>query len=192
MRSTKSYADKREEIKAKIAKLEASVADLQEKEAEYYPKAGDIIFKALGAGNLKEVRTNWNSRVPEDLKIDKIECDVVTPNLDQSLLMTDRKKYAKQVAASYEAADVMRAAAGEVISNVLHVSLQGDLKDALIELGILEGTKKEEIDTEEVDTFEEEIEAVDEYENTAEVDSTDYEDTKETVNTTYDPFARNY
>lgn len=180
MRSTKSYADKREEIKAKIAKLEASVADLQEKEAEYYPKAGDIIFKALGASNLKEVRTNWNSRVSEDLKIEKIECDVVTPNLDTTLLMTDPKEFAKQYAACYEAADVMKAAAGEVISTVLHVSLQGDLKDALKELGILEGTKKEEVETEEVDIFEEESETVDEYE---------YEVSSESDSASYDPYA---
>ena len=180
MRSTKSYADKHEEIKAKIAKLEASVADLQEKEAEYYPKAGDIIFKALGASNLKEVRTNWNSRVPDDMKIDKIECAVAEPKLDQSLLMTDPKKFAKQVAACNEAANVMKAAAGEVISTVLHVSLQGDLKDAFKELGILEDTKKEEVETEEVDIFEEESETVDEYE---------YEVSSESDGTDYDPYV---
>lgn len=180
MRSTKSYADKHEEIKAKIAKLEASVADLQEKEAEYYPKAGDIIFKALGASNLKEVRSNWNSRVSEDLKIDKIECDVAEPKIDTTLLMTDPKKFEKQVAAYKEAVSAQKAAVGEVISTLLHVSLQGDLKDALIELGILEGTKNEEVETEEVDIFEEESETVDEYE---------YEVSSESDGESYDPYA---
>lgn len=180
MRSTKSYADKHEEIKAKIAKLEASVADLQEKEAEYYPKAGDIIFKALGASNLKEVRSNWNSRVPEDMKIDKIECGVIEPKLDTTLLMTDPKKFEKQVAAYKEAVSAQKAAVGEVISTLLHVSLQGDLKDALTELGILEGTKKEEVETEGVDIFEEESETVDEYE---------YEVSSESDGTDYDPYV---
>ena len=180
MRDTKSYVEKKEDIDKKIAEYEARKVNLQEKEAEYYPKAGDFIFKALGASNLKEVRSNWNSRVPEDLKIDKIECAVVEPKLDTTLLMTDPKKFEKQVAAYKEAVSAQKAAVGEVISTLLHVSLQGDLKDALTELGILEGTKKEEVETEEVDIFEEETGTVDEYE---------YEVSSESDSASYDPYA---
>ena len=181
-RMTKSYADRQQDIDEKIAKLNAQKDELDAKAAEYYPKAGDLIFKALEASNLKEVKTKWNDRVSNEFKIDKIECDAVEPKLDTTLIMTDRKKFDKLLEEYMSVVDKQKAAAGEAISDVLHVSVQGDLKNALIDLGILEGTKTSE--PQKADEPEEVIEESEEI-----VDDFKFDDADDTDDSTYDPYA---
>lgn len=163
-RMTKSYEDKCEDINLKIAELESKKSKIEEKANEYYPKAGAVLFAALDVDNLVDLKKSWNKRVPEDMQVKEFDCDVEMPVLDTGLMLRDKKKFEKMYEKYIQAAEVHKAAAGEAISNILHVSLVGDLNKALIELGIIEGVvegvitdsvTKEEVVEEEIieDTF---------------------------------------
>ena len=153
-RMTKSYADKHAEIQAKKDALDKQDKSLSEKEKDYYPKAGDVLFTVLEAGDVKELRTKWNSAAPEDMKIGKIKCDVDIPEIDMSLAMSNPKKFAKDMKEFHKATDVQKTAAGEALSNVLHVSVLGDLRNKLRELGILNDGAEEVVDEQEEETLE--------------------------------------
>ena len=153
-RVTKSYADKHDEIKSRIDALKEQDKELERREKSYYPKAGDVLFSVLEAGDLKELRTKWNNSVSEDLKVGKIDCDVDMPKIDPMLAMSNPKKFAKMMKEFQKAADVQKAAAGEALSNVLHVSVLGDLRNKLRGLGILNDGVEEVVDESE-ETLEE-------------------------------------
>ena len=153
-RVTKSYADKHAEIQAKKDALDKQDKSLSEKEKDYYPKAGDVLFTVLGAGDVKELRTKWNSAAPEDMKIGKIKCDIDIPEIDMSLAMSNPKKFAKDMKEFHIVRDMQNAAVGEAISNVLHVSVLGDLKNKLRELGILNDGVTGEVKESEEETLE--------------------------------------
>lgn len=173
-RMTKSYADKIEELNHRIEKL-------QQNADAFYPKAGDMLFKVLEAGDLEDLKAKWNNLVPKDLKVDKIDCDVEMPKLDPTLVMKDKKKFAKMMEDYQKAADAQKDAAGKVLSNVLHVSVLGDLRNKLRELGILNDGLVEEVEDEE-ETVEETLEEVfaKEQEEMAK---------QESDKSTYDPFS---
>ena len=140
-RVTKSYADKHAEIQAKKDALDKQDKSLSEKEKDYYPKAGDVLFTVLEAGDV-------------DMKIGKIKCDVDIPEIDMSLAMSNPKKFAKMMKEFHKATDVQKTAAGEALSNVLHVSVLGDLRNKLRELGILNDGAEEVVDEQEEETLE--------------------------------------
>lgn len=154
-RVTKSYADKRAEIKAKKDALDEQEKKIVAREKEYYPKAGDVLFSVLKAGDIKELKRKWNKAVSEDLKIDEIDCDVDMPKIDPMLAMSNPKKFAKLMKDFHKSADVQRAVAGKTISNVLHVSVLGDLNNKLRELGILNDGLVDEVEEETEEAVEE-------------------------------------
>lgn len=153
-RVTKSYADKHAEIEAKIEALKEQDKKMSEREKKYYPKAGDILFTVLEASDLKELKKAWNDAAPDDMKVDKIECDVEMPKLDPTLVMKNPKKFEKLVNEYQKAAKAQKAAAGEALSNIIHVSVLGDLKNRLREIGILNDGLVDDVEDEE-ETLEE-------------------------------------
>ena len=149
-RVTKSYADKHAEIEAKIEALKEQDKNMSAREKVFYSKAGDVLFTVLEASDLKELKKNWNNEAPDDMKVDKIECEVEMPKLDPTLVMKNPKKFEKLVKEYQKAADIQKAAAAKAISSILHVSVMGDMKNKLRELGILnDGLVDEVVDEDE-------------------------------------------
>lgn len=140
-RVTKSYADKHDEIKAKIKALEEQDEKMTEAENEFYQKAGKYLITRLDADDLKDLKKIWNSKVPDDMKIEKIECDVEMPKIDPVLILKDPTKAQGMVDAYQAAAEAQQSAAGKTISTILHVSVLNDLKYKLIEFGFLSDTR---------------------------------------------------
>lgn len=172
-RVTKSYADKRAEIKAKKDALDEQEKKIVAREKEYYPKAGDVLFTVLEASDLKELKKAWNDAAPDDMKVDKIECDVEMPKLDPTLVMKNPKKFEKLVKEYQKAAKAQKAAAGEALSNILHVSVLGDLKNRLREIGILNDGFVDDVEDEE-ETLEEAFAREQEELKTQESDNSSY------------------
>ena len=146
-RMTKSYADKHKEIKAKIAALEEQDEKMTEAENEFYQKAGKYLIKCLGADNLKDLKKIWNNKAPDDMKIEKFECDIEIPKVDPVLALKDPTKVQGMLDEIQAAAEAQQSAAGKAISTILHVSVLNDLKYKLIEFGFLDDTRaKKKVD----------------------------------------------
>lgn len=146
-RVTKSYADKIDELNQKIEKL-------QQNASAFYPQAGEVLFIILDADDVEELKKKWNSLAPKEMKVDEINCDAKMPTIDPTLARKNQKKFDELVEKCRIVRDMQNAAVGEAISNVLHVSVLGDLKNKLRELGILNDGVTGEVKESEEETLE--------------------------------------
>ena len=147
-RVTKSYADK-------IAELNNRIEEMTEKAQAYYSQAGDLLFNVLDVTELEDLIERWNSLAPKKMKVDEIECEAKMPTIDPTLARKNPKKFAELVKECQEVTDAQNVAAGEAISNILHVSVLGDLRAKLRDLGILNDGAKEVVKESKEETLEE-------------------------------------